>query len=133
LADEDDAAPPEEPEEPEEGEEPETASPADEAPEPDEPEREEAGEQTAGPQADEMLAQIRAIRVGDLLLSTVTTLTSIGYGKLETRELDEARGAIDALRALLPVLEGRVDDGLRRDFERALANLQVAYADATAK
>jgi hypothetical protein len=30
----------------------------------------------------------------------------------------------------MAVLEGRVDEALRRDFEQALANLQVAYADA---
>jgi hypothetical protein len=28
------------------------------------------------------------------------------------------------------VLEGQVDEALRKDFERALANLRVAYADA---
>jgi len=96
--------------------------------------REEPGEAAAAhePSADDLLAQIRAIRVGEFLLTTVTTLTSLAYGKLEAGDLDEARAAIDAVRALMPVLEGRVDEQLRRDFESAVANLQVAYADAAA-
>jgi hypothetical protein len=82
------------------------------------------------PSLDDLAAQILEIRVGEFVLATVSTLTSLAYGKLNAGELDEARGAIDAIRALLPVVEGRIDDGLRRDFEQALANLQVAYADA---
>jgi len=31
------------------------------------------------------------------------------------------------------VLEGRVDPGMKRDLDQALANLQVAYVDASAK
>ena len=81
---------------------------------------------------DDVLAQFRAIKVGDFVLSTATTLTSLGFGKLKDGDLDEARAAIEAVKALLPVLEGRVDDSLRRSFEQALANLQVAYADAAA-
>ncbi len=79
---------------------------------------------------DDLAAQIRAIRIGDFLLTTVSTLASLAYGKLEAGELDEARGAIDAIRALVPTLEGRVDEQIRRDFEQALTNLQIAYADA---
>jgi hypothetical protein len=33
----------------------------------------------------------------------------------------------------VPTLEGRVEEQVRRDFEQALANLQVAYADAAAR
>ena len=33
----------------------------------------------------------------------------------------------------MPVLEGRIEPELKRDFDQALANLQVAYADASAK
>jgi hypothetical protein len=119
------------------GDEPaEPAEPSEpEAEQPDEPEPAPQTDRAATdePRADDVLSQIRAIRVGDLLLTTVTTLTSIAYGKLDTGELEEARGAIDAIRALLPILEGRVDHQLRRDLERALANLQVAYADAAAR
>ena len=38
-----------------------------------------------------------------------------------------------SIRALMPVLEGRIDPSLKRDFEQALANLQIAYADASTK
>ena len=85
------------------------------------------------PSLEDVAAQIRAIPVGSFLLSTASTLASIAYGKLEAGQLDEARGAIDAIRALIPVLEGRIEPELKRDFEQALANLQVAYADASAR
>ena len=79
---------------------------------------------------DDLLEAIRGIRVGQFLLSTVSTLASLAYGKLDSGDLDEARAAIDALRALMPVLHGEVEPETTRDLEQALANLQVAYADA---
>ena len=50
--------------------------------------------------------QIQAIPIGAFLLSTVSTLASIAYGKLGAGQLDEARGAIDAIRALMPGSRG---------------------------
>jgi hypothetical protein len=82
------------------------------------------------PEMDDLIKSISEIPVGQFLLSTVSTLASLAYGKLEQRELAQAKVAIEAIRALLPLLEGQAEDELRRDFERALANLQVAYADA---
>ena len=79
---------------------------------------------------DELMQAIREIEVGQFLLTTVSTLASLAYGKLEQNELAQAKAAIEAIRTLLPVLEGQVDAGLLRDFGQALANLQVAYADA---
>src|SRR5207237_1775189 len=76
---------------------------------------------------------LRQIEVGQFLLSTVSTLASLAFGKLEQGELAQAKGAVDAIGALLPVLKGQVEEELLRDFERALANLRVAYADAAAK
>jgi hypothetical protein len=38
--------------------------------------------------------------------------------------------AIEALRALLPVLDGAVDEQIVRDFKQVTSNLQLAYADA---
>ena len=76
------------------------------------------------------MAAIREIKVGQFLLTNVSTLTSLAYGKLEEGEFEQAKVAIEAIRALLPVLEGQVDADLLRDFGQALANLQVAYADA---
>jgi phage gp37-like protein len=81
----------------------------------------------------EQLAEaIRQMRISDLLLSTLSTLAQLGYAKLEpaSRDLDQARLAIEALRALVPVLEGAVPDEALRDFRQVIANLQLAYASA---
>ena len=91
-----------------------------------------AGTSGAMPSMDDLLAALNQIKVGELLLSTVSTLASIAYGRIESRDLGEARTAIDAIGALLPVLEGQVDAAIRRDFEQALTNLRLAYADAVA-
>jgi hypothetical protein len=120
---------------------PEEPEPAAEATPPEEPAPEPPPEQPAPepppqpsqPSLDDVVQQIHAIPIGPFLLSTVSTLASMAYGKLGAGQLDEARGAIDAIRALMPVLEGRIEPQLKRDFDQALANLQVAYADASAK
>ena len=72
--------------------------------------------------------------MSDLVLSTVTTLAQLGYAKLEesSRDLDQARLAIDALTALVPVLEGHVPAEVTRDLGQMVANLQLAYASAAA-
>ena len=82
------------------------------------------------PTPDDLAEAIRRIEVGEFLLSTVSTLASLAFAKIEQRELVQAKTAIDAISAVLPVLKGQVDDALLRDFERALANIQVTYADA---
>jgi hypothetical protein len=125
LADEENPEP-EEPQadEPEAAPEPE-AEPAEPAEEPEPP--------PSAPSLDDVVQQIQAVPIGPFLLSTMSTLASMAYGKLGAGRLDEARGAIDAIRALLPVLEGRIEPQLKRDFEQTLANLQIAYADASAK
>jgi hypothetical protein len=130
---EDEAPPAEEPTPGEEEPPEEPPSRPEQPPEEPAPRPESPREPPAGPSLDEIAAQIRAIPIGSFLLSTLSTLASIAYGKLEADELDEARGAIDAVSALLPVLEGRVEPALKRDFEQALANLQVSYVDASAK
>jgi len=78
--------------------------------------------------------ELKKLKVADLLVQTLYTVSSLGYRKLseEDRDLDQARLAIDALRALLPVLEGSVADELVRDFKQVTSNLQLAYADAAA-
>ena len=86
-----------------------------------------------GPSLDDIAEQIRALPVGSYLLTVISTLSAIAHGKLDAGQLDEVRGAIDAIHALLPVLENRVEPELKRDFEQALANLQIAYADASSK
>jgi hypothetical protein len=84
------------------------------------------------PTPEELLDAVRSMRVSDLLLSTAATLAQLGFAKLDdsTRDLDQARLAIDGLRALLGTLEGAVPDEVLRDFNQVVANLQLAYAAA---
>jgi hypothetical protein len=79
--------------------------------------------------------ELKRLKVSDLLVQTLYTLSSLGYRKLsaEDRDLDQARLAIEALRALLPVLEGAAGDDVLRDFKQVTANLQLAYADASSQ
>ncbi len=85
------------------------------------------------PSADELAAAIRSLDVGPLLLSTVSTLASVAYGKLEDSDLGQARTAIDAIAALLPILEGQVEEAFLKDFVQALANLRLAYAETAGR
>jgi predicted nucleic acid-binding protein len=88
------------------------------------------------PSADELLKQLeeelKTLKVSDLLVQTLYTISSLGYRRLseQDRDLEQARLAIEALRALLPVLEGSASEELVRDFKQVTANLQLAYADA---
>ena len=95
-------------------------------------------ESESPPPSDEELVQrleeeLKKLKVSDLLVQTLYTLSSLGYRKLseDDRDLEQARLAIEALRVLLPVLEGAVGDDVIRDFKQVTANLQLAYADAT--
>jgi predicted nucleic acid-binding protein len=78
-------------------------------------------------------AELQKLKVSDLLVQTLYTVSSLGYRRLseEHRDLEQARLAIEALRALLPILEDSVGEELVRDFKQVTANLQLAYADAT--
>jgi hypothetical protein len=75
---------------------------------------------------------LRQLKVSDLLVQTLSTVSSLAYHRLaeEHRDLEQARLAIEALRALVPVLADSVPPELTRDFEQVLANLQLAYASA---
>ena len=81
---------------------------------------------------EELQAELAKLKVSDLLLQTLYSVSSLGYHRVsgETKDLDQARLAIDALRALVPVLEGSVPEEALRDFNQVLANLQLAYAAA---
>ncbi len=83
---------------------------------------------------EQLVEQIKQLKVSDLLLSTVTTLAQIGYAKLEegTRDLEQAQLAIDALDLLIPKLEPHVPGEIIRDLRSMLTNLQLAYASAAA-
>jgi hypothetical protein len=95
-------------------------------------------EETPQPSQDEqelveqLQAELGRLKVSDLLLQTVYTISSLGYHRLsgESKDLEQARLAIEALKALLPVLEGAVPDEAVRDFNQVLVNMQLAYASA---
>jgi len=91
-------------------------------------EEEQQGELTP----EELLEHIRRMKISDLLLSTISTVAQLGYAKLEPagRDLEQAKLAIEALRAIVPVLEGSVPEEVLRDFNQVTANLQLAYAKA---
>jgi hypothetical protein len=81
---------------------------------------------------EELLAALAQLQVSDLLVQTLSTVSSLAYHRLseENRDLDQVRLAIEALRALVPVLADTVPPDLTRDFEQVTANLQLAYAAA---
>jgi len=84
---------------------------------------------------EEIQAELAKLKVSDRLLQTVYSVSSLGYQRVygEGRDLEQARLAIDALRALVPVLEGSVSEDAQRDFNQVVANLQLAYASAVAE
>ncbi len=97
-----------------------------------------ADEEPSPPSDEEFLEQLetelKKLKVSDVLVQTVFTVSSLGYRRLgeEDRDLEQARLAIEALRALVPVLRGTVPDQVTRDFEQLVANMQLAYANAVA-
>ena len=85
-----------------------------------------ADEQPPDVDIEALQQQLAAFAVEDFLMSAASTLASLAFAKLEGGDLTQARKAIDALAVLLPHVEG----GPRGELERALTNLQVAYAAA---
>lgn len=76
--------------------------------------------------------ELEKLKVADVLVQTVFTISSLGFRRLgkEDRDLDQARLAIEALRALVPVLSPAVPEQTLRDLEQMVANMQLAYAEA---
>ena len=70
--------------------------------------------------------QLASFSVEQFLISAASTIASLAYAKLERPDLPEAKKAIDALAALVPLLTGE----LGVDLGLALTKLQVAYAEA---
>lgn len=83
------------------------------------------------PSAEQLVEELRKAKVSDLLVQTCSLLASLGYGKLaaETRDLEQARLAIEALKAWAPLLP----EEARTDVLQVIANLQLAFADAVAQ
>jgi len=101
---------------------------ADQPREEPEPERQPSDQELA----EQLREELKRVKVIDLLVQTLYTVSSLGYHKLgaEGRDLPQARLAIEALRALLPVVRDEAPAEVVRDFEQVVANMQLAYADA---
>ena len=84
----------------------------------------------AEPTPEQLAEELRKAKVSDLLAQTCSLVASLAFGKLapDVRDLDQARVAIEALKALAPLLE----EGPRRDIQQVVASLQLAYAEAAA-
>ncbi|TML88014.1 MAG: hypothetical protein E6G08_09065 [Actinobacteria bacterium] len=78
------------------------------------------------PSAEELVEEFRKAKVDEFLVHTCSLLASLAYGKLEAKELDQARLAIDALKALQPL----VPEAAGRELQGVVASLQLAFADA---
>jgi hypothetical protein len=96
------------------------------------------GEQPAGdaaepmtPDQEELQArleeQLRRIRVQDLLLESVASILNLSarrISKPDERDLEQGRVGIEAVRAVLDLL----DDGPREQVREALSQVQMLYA-----
>ena len=84
-----------------------------------------------------MLAELARLRVDQLLVQTASTLLSLGFTRIgglpdapELRDPPQARLAIEALVALRPVIEPLLPPASSAELRGALAELQLAYAEA---
>jgi len=84
-------------------------------------------------------AELKRIRVDDVIVQTVVSLLNLGGrraglapGTEGERDLEQVRQAIDAARALLPLVEGQLgpDAQTLRD---ALSQLQMAYVQLSGR
>jgi hypothetical protein len=95
----------------------------------------ETGEANEEELRERLEQELKKITVRDVLVQTAVTLVNLGGQRLglteqsrDARDLAQTRTAIDAVRALMPLLE-RDDPDLVRPLRDALAQLQMAYAN----
>ena len=87
--------------------------------------------------ARELAEELRRLRIEDVVIQSLITISSIGYRRLglteetkDERDLQQAKLAIDTMAALTPVLVTVVPEELVREFNQSVASLQLAYAQA---
>jgi hypothetical protein len=71
--------------------------------------------------------QIRKVRVQDLLLESIASILNLSarrIGKEDERDLEQARIGIEAVRAVLEL----IDPGPREQVREALSQVQMLYA-----
>ena len=90
--------------------------------------------------AERLAEELRRLKVEDVLVNTLMTVSSIGYRCLglteeskDARDLAQTQLAIAVMQALTPVLGTIVPPEGVRDFESSVASLQLAYANAAAQ
>lgn len=90
--------------------------------------------------ARELAEELRRLRVEDVLVQSLITISAIGYRRLgatpetkEDRDLGQTKLAIETMQSLTPVLAEVVPDELVREFNQQVAHLQLAYAQAAAE
>jgi len=93
-------------------------------------------EEPQHPSEEELREALGKVGVADILVNSLSAAASIGFHRLsaEARDLEQVRLAIEALRALDPVLrDAGVEEAIVRDLEQARTNLQLAYAKAVSE
>jgi hypothetical protein len=87
-------------------------------------------EESAHPSEEEILEQLKQLRIEDVLLQTAVTLVNLSGRKLtvdDEKDTEQARKGIEAARALLPLLP---EEGIQ-PLKDALAQLQMIYVRET--
>jgi hypothetical protein len=82
------------------------------------------------PTDEEILEQIKQLKIDDVLLQTVVTLVNLSGRKLtveDEKDVEQARKGIEAARALLPLLP---EEGVQ-PVKDALSQLQMLYVRET--
>jgi len=81
---------------------------------------------------------MKRVSIGDVVISTVQTLIELGYrrtglvqGAADERDLPQTEVAIEAVSALVPVLERMLDPASVTAVRGEIAQLQLAYARAS--
>ena len=87
--------------------------------------------------ARELEEQLKALRIEDVLVQSLVTVSSIGFRRLglsqdsrDDRDLKQSQLAIEAMEALTPVLEKFLPEQLAADFKGSAAQLKLAYVRA---
>jgi hypothetical protein len=91
----------------------------------------DTGAQGPGPGGDEQ--EMRMPTVPELVLSTAQLAISLAADEIARKgDLEQAQLAIDAADALMPVVGRLLPPEHLRQYRRALSELQLAYAEASA-